>query len=72
MKRPTKVQAKAFRGAARMFLDQMAERANFHAERLDPNRKRDYVNDPLLKALDGIASQARRALDALDAKKGAE
>lgn len=54
------------RGLALLFLKDVRERTEKYAEWLDPERKRQYEKDPLLKAMDGIASKAATALDQLD------
>ena len=47
---------------AAMFLKEVYRRANHYADRLDPDTKRNYERDPLLKALDAVLGPVVHAL----------
>lgn len=51
------------RAQASYFLEEVHRRADHYAERIDPETRRAYDKDPVLKALDGILLRARDALD---------
>lgn len=50
------------RASALVWLQTFAQKCEHYASIIDPDRRRDYGRDPVLRALDGIASQAARAL----------
>jgi hypothetical protein len=64
-----KIGIKQSRAQAARFLNEIMERAGHYADRIDPKRKRDYENDPVLAALDGITQKAQRALSMIRWKK---
>jgi hypothetical protein len=50
------------RRMAAMFLKEVYRRAEHYADRLDPKRKRNYSDDPILAALDTLTKASSRAL----------